>query len=37
MNEPQTMPELLDRIERAIGRVKQAIAPLSPAQMLEPP
>ena len=36
MNEPQTMPELLDRIERAIGRVKQAIAPLSPAQMLEP-
>lgn len=36
MNQPQTMPELLDRIERAIGRVKQAIAPLSPAQLQEP-
>ena len=36
MNEPQTMPELIDRIERAIGRVKQAIAPLSPAQLQEP-
>ena len=36
MNEPQTMPELIDRIERAMARVQAAIAPLSPAQLQEP-
>jgi uncharacterized damage-inducible protein DinB len=30
------MPEIIARIERAMQRVVQAIAPLSPTQMLEP-
>jgi uncharacterized damage-inducible protein DinB len=36
MSAPQTMAEIIARIERAMQRVVQAIAPLSPAQMLEP-
>lgn len=36
MNEPKTMAELIARIERAMERVAQAIAPLSPAQLQEP-
>ena len=33
---PQTMAEIIARIERAMQGVAQAITPLSPAQMLEP-
>ena len=36
MSAPQTMAEIIARIERAMQRVVQAITPLSPAQMLEP-
>jgi len=36
MSAPHTMAEIITRIERAIQRMVQAIAPLSPAQMLEP-
>ena len=36
MSVPQTMVEIIARIERAMQRVIQAIAPLSSAQMLEP-
>jgi uncharacterized damage-inducible protein DinB len=36
MSVPQTMPEIIARIERAMQQVVQAIAPLSPAQMQEP-
>ena len=36
MDEPQTMEAIVARIERAMQRVIQAIAPLSPGQMLEP-
>jgi uncharacterized damage-inducible protein DinB len=36
MSAPQTMAEIITRIERAMQRVVQAITPLSPAQMLEP-
>lgn len=36
MNTPQTMPAIMTRIEQAIQRVVQAIAPLSPAQLVAP-
>jgi hypothetical protein len=36
MSTPQTMAEIITRIERAMQRVAQAIARLSPADMLEP-
>src|SRR5262245_37675346 len=36
MSAPQTIAEITTRIERAMQRVVQAIAALSPAQMLEP-
>jgi hypothetical protein len=36
MSVPQTMAEIITRIERAMQRVVQAITPLSPAQTLEP-
>lgn len=36
MSEPQTIAELIARIERAMARVNQAIALLSPAQLHEP-
>jgi uncharacterized damage-inducible protein DinB len=36
MNTPQTMAEVITRIERAMQRVVQAVMPLSSAQMLEP-
>jgi hypothetical protein len=36
MSVPQTMAEIITRIERAMQRVVQAIAPLSSAQKLEP-
>jgi hypothetical protein len=36
MNPPQTIAEIITRIERAMQRLVQAVAPLSPAQMLEP-
>jgi hypothetical protein len=36
MDEPQTLEAIVTRIERAMQRVIQAIAPLSPGQMLEP-
>jgi hypothetical protein len=36
MNTPQTMAEIITRIECAMQRVVQAITPLSPTQMLEP-
>jgi hypothetical protein len=36
MSAPQTMAEIIVRIERAMQRVFQAVAPLSVAQMLAP-
>ena len=36
MSTPQTMAEIITRIEQAMQRMVQAIAPLSPDQMLEP-
>jgi hypothetical protein len=36
MSAPQTMPEIITRIEQSIQRVVRAVAPLSPAQMLAP-
>jgi hypothetical protein len=36
MSTPQTMAEIITRIEHAMQRMTQAIAALSPAQMLEP-
>lgn len=36
MPTPQTMAEINARIERAMQRLDQALAPLSPAQMLDP-
>src|SRR3954447_7593730 len=36
MSVPQTMAEIITRIERAMQRLVQAITPLSSAQMLEP-
>lgn len=36
MRVPQTMTEIITRIEQAMQRVIQAITPLSPTQMLEP-
>jgi hypothetical protein len=36
MSAPQTMPEIITRIEQSMQRLAQAIAPLSPAHMLEP-
>ena len=36
MSAPQSMPEIITRIEQAMQRVAQAVARLSPAQMLEP-
>jgi hypothetical protein len=36
MNTPQTIAEIVTRIERAMQRVVQAVMPLSSTQMLEP-
>jgi hypothetical protein len=36
MNAPDSIAEIVTRIERAMQRVTQAIHPLSPGQMLEP-
>lgn len=36
MTEPQAITAIITRIERAIARVVQAVAALSPAQLLEP-
>jgi hypothetical protein len=36
MSTPQTMAEIIARIAQAIQRFDQAIAPLSPANMIEP-
>ncbi|MBC8075094.1 MAG: ClbS/DfsB family four-helix bundle protein [Chloroflexales bacterium] len=35
MSEPQTIPAIIERIERAMQRVVQAVASLSTAQLLE--